>query len=146
MSYNAHHKSRERRARNSAGAEALAVAGRPAEASTEKKTATAGIERFFSLSNESKKKDIGPRRSRSRRCPPAWCRSRSRRWITNSHHSPAPSWRPSPRSSPSPSCPRPTFFLGIPRVSAAWARRDSGWTQDVHWRVARRASVVYKWP
>jgi len=35
--------------RNSAGAEALAVARRPKEASREKNPATAGIERFFSL-------------------------------------------------------------------------------------------------
>jgi len=36
--------------RNSAGAEALAVAIRPKEASREKDPAAAGIERFFSLS------------------------------------------------------------------------------------------------
>jgi len=36
MSYNSHHKSRERRARNSAGAEALAVARRLEEASRER--------------------------------------------------------------------------------------------------------------
>jgi len=36
MSYNSHHKSRERRARNSAGAEALAVARRPEKASRDK--------------------------------------------------------------------------------------------------------------
>jgi len=49
MSYNSHHKRRERRARNIAGAEALAVARRPEEASREKNPAAAGIERFFSL-------------------------------------------------------------------------------------------------
>jgi len=49
MSYNSHHKGIERRARNSAGAEALAVARRPEEASRETKSAAAGIERFFSL-------------------------------------------------------------------------------------------------
>jgi len=48
MSYNT--TTAERRARNIAGAEALAVARRPEEASREKKTAAAGIERFFSLS------------------------------------------------------------------------------------------------
>jgi len=38
MAYNSPHKSKERRARNSAGAEALAVARRPEEASREKTT------------------------------------------------------------------------------------------------------------
>jgi len=47
MSYNT--TTAERRARNSVGAEALAVARRPEEASREKKTAAAGIERLFSL-------------------------------------------------------------------------------------------------
>jgi len=55
MSYNT--TTVERRARNSAGAEALAVARRPGEASREKKPAAAGIERFFSLK--------GSRRERS---------------------------------------------------------------------------------
>jgi len=36
MSYNSHHKRRERRARNIAGAEALAVARSPEEASRER--------------------------------------------------------------------------------------------------------------
>jgi len=47
----------ERRARNSAGAEALAVARRPEEASREKKTAAAGIERFFSPERSSRREN-----------------------------------------------------------------------------------------
>jgi len=44
-----HHIRRELRARNIAGAEALARARRPEEASRERNPAAAGIERFFSL-------------------------------------------------------------------------------------------------
>jgi len=44
------HKRAERRARNIAGAEALAVARRPEVASREKDPAAAGIRRFFPLS------------------------------------------------------------------------------------------------
>jgi len=44
------HKSAERRARNIAGAEALAVARRPEVASREKNPAAADIRRFFPLS------------------------------------------------------------------------------------------------
>jgi len=44
-----YHKRREPGARNIAGAEALAVARRPEEASRERTPAAAGIERFFSL-------------------------------------------------------------------------------------------------
>jgi len=53
MSYNTH-KRTGRRARNIAGAEALAVARRLEVASREKNPAAAGIRRFFPLSNESK--------------------------------------------------------------------------------------------
>jgi len=49
MSYNTH-KRAGRRARNIAGAEALAVARRPEVASREKNPAAAGIRRFFPLS------------------------------------------------------------------------------------------------
>jgi len=56
MSYTHTHKRAERRARNIAGAEALAVARRPEVASREKKPAAAGIRRFFSLSKKSKEK------------------------------------------------------------------------------------------
>jgi len=47
------HKRAERRARNIAGAEALAVARRPEVASREKNPAAAGIRRFFPLSKKS---------------------------------------------------------------------------------------------
>ena len=52
------HKSAERRARNIAGAEALAVARRPEVASREKNPAAAGIRRgsFLPLSKKSKEK------------------------------------------------------------------------------------------
>jgi len=50
------HKRAERRARNIAGAEALAVARRPEVASREKNPAAAGIRRFFPLSKKSKQK------------------------------------------------------------------------------------------
>jgi len=47
------------------------AARRPSVASREKDPAAAGIgSRFFSLEQRVEKKDIGPRRSRSRRCPP----------------------------------------------------------------------------
>jgi len=44
------------------------VARRPSAASREKNPAAAGIRRFFSLEQRVEKKDIGPRRSRSRHC------------------------------------------------------------------------------
>jgi len=47
------------------------VARRPSASSREKDPAAAGIRRFFSVEQRVEKKDIGPRRSRSRRCPPA---------------------------------------------------------------------------
>jgi len=57
LSWHTHvHKSAERRARNIAGAEALAVARRPEVASREKNPAAAGIRRFFPLSKKSKEK------------------------------------------------------------------------------------------
>jgi len=46
------HKRAERRTRNIAGAEALAVARRPEIASREKNPADAGIRRFFPLRNK----------------------------------------------------------------------------------------------
>ena len=55
----------ERRARNSAGAETLAVARRPEEESREKKTAAAGIERFFSLKGPREERMTSERRSLS---------------------------------------------------------------------------------
>jgi len=56
MSYTHTHKRAERRARNIAGAEALAVARRPEVASREKNPAAAGIRRFFPFSKKSKEK------------------------------------------------------------------------------------------
>jgi len=47
------------------------VARRPSAASREKDPAAAGVRRFFSLEQRVEKKDIGPRRSRILRCPPA---------------------------------------------------------------------------
>jgi len=58
LSWHTTHTTRaERRARNSAGAEALAVARRPEEASREKNPAAAGIERFFSPERSSRREN-----------------------------------------------------------------------------------------